>query len=632
MLRINSESTSASLSQHSQNDTKLSSLPTRDELQTFTSSLSHSLQMMGDDTAVRVNKMETEILRRLDLVEAAMKTSSTACATPTAIQQLKTTLDNIQKSQQSRVALESSARLLLPTAVPQVKIPTADSLLLFRHLLIEVQTVLQMYCAWFCTLLGGFILALPQVVLILRTMHRLPKAISLVLHDIMSFEDAIGRLHSLQYQQFRHWAVFESLLRCSFTNLPGSRKIMRGHFILTPEGAPTITLTAFNFAEQVKPGFTFKMSLTMKKLILKNKKCPRGCTGEVETTSPLESHCRGCGVRYLSGIIQSTSADKVGTAQVGDENQTQISQATGLRQDQSTDFSESNLMKRVTNTVGDRDDATAADRTLDEDLEERQCEVEEMQYFSRIHIEGIEQIERPGGRAIDTVSIERLDLSTSSTEEDSSNRNSVLVPPPIQLTTCTSPEDRLGCILGGRFKLLAILGIGAYGVIYQAVDILTDVPYAIKTLPKTGLTSGQRRFQRREIALHHQASQHPNVLSLLRIIDSPDCTFIVTELCPKGDLFSNITEQGRFVGDDLLAKDTFLQILDAVQYCHSIGIYHRDLRPENILVTNDKIVKLADFGLATTDITSDVGYGSDFYMSPGTSTYELGLLVEMQVN
>ncbi|KAJ9619120.1 uncharacterized protein PV06_02281 [Exophiala oligosperma] len=195
----------------------------------------------------------------------------------------------------------------------------------------------------------------------------------------------------------------------------------------------------------------------------------------------------------------------------------------------------------------------------------------------------------------------------------------LLTPPPSpELTTSLAPEDRLGCVLAGRLELVSVLGVGAYGVVYRAVDILTNIPYAVKALPKSGLDARQRRFQRREIALHHQASQHPNVVSLLRILDSPDCTFVVIEFCPEGDLFSNITEHGHFVGDDQLVKHTFLQILDAVQYCHSVGIYHRDLKPENILVTNNgSTVKLADFGLATTDaVTSDFGCGSTFYMSP----------------
>ena len=198
-------------------------------------------------------------------------------------------------------------------------------------------------------------------------------------------------------------------------------------------------------------------------------------------------------------------------------------------------------------------------------------------------------------------------------------------PPSPSFRPSVAPEDRLGCLLAGRLELTSILGIGAYGVVYTAVDIHTHIPYAVKALTKIGLDARQRRFQQREIKLHHRASQHPNVVSLVRILDSDDCTFVVIEFCPEGDLFSNITERGQFVGNDALAKHAFLQILDAVRYCHSIGIFHRDLKPENILVTDHgNTVKLADFGLATTDrITSDFGCGSTFYMSPGNAMLSL---------
>jgi len=195
--------------------------------------------------------------------------------------------------------------------------------------------------------------------------------------------------------------------------------------------------------------------------------------------------------------------------------------------------------------------------------------------------------------------------------------NALPTPPPSP-PTCFSPEDRLGLLLANRLELTSILGVGAYGVVYAAFDIHTNVPYAVKALNKTGLDPRQRKFQQREIKLHHMASQHPNVVSLVRIMDSLDCTYVVIEFCPEGDLFSSITEHGHYVGNDTLAKRVFLQILDAVQYCHSLGIYHRDLKPENILVTDGGMtVKLADFGLATTDYyTSDFGCGSTFYMSP----------------
>lgn len=161
--------------------------------------------------------------------------------------------------------------------------------------------------------------------------------------------------------------------------------------------------------------------------------------------------------------------------------------------------------------------------------------------------------------------------------------------------------------------------MGAYGVVYTAVDIFTYTPFAVKALSKIGLDARQKRFQHREIALHHRASAHPNVVSLVKILDTPDCTYVIIEYCPEGDLFSNITERGHYVGNDLLAKRVFLQLLDAVEYCHNLGIYHRDLKPENVLVSDGGLqVKLADFGLATTEtMTSDFGCGSTFYMSPG---------------
>lgn len=185
--------------------------------------------------------------------------------------------------------------------------------------------------------------------------------------------------------------------------------------------------------------------------------------------------------------------------------------------------------------------------------------------------------------------------------------------------TAPSPESRLGHLLDDHLELVSILGVGAYGVVYTAVDIETNTPYAIKALSKLGLDSRQKKFQAREIALHAKAQAHPNIVSLIEILDAPDCVYVVMEYCPEGDLFAVITEHGGYVGDDELARSVFLQLLNAVEYCHQLGIYHRDLKPENVLVCDyGRTIKLADFGLATTEqLTADFGCGSTFYMSPG---------------
>lgn len=188
-----------------------------------------------------------------------------------------------------------------------------------------------------------------------------------------------------------------------------------------------------------------------------------------------------------------------------------------------------------------------------------------------------------------------------------------------------APEERLGRLLQGKLHLTEILGTGAYGVVYSAFDIDTGIRYAVKCLSKynpdgTPLERRQALYQQREIRLHYLASAHENVVSMLKIVDDADCIYVILEYCPEGDLFLNITERCQYVGKDELSKKIFLQILDAVEYCHKLGIYHRDLKPENILVTDHgDTVKLADFGLATSDDRSeDYGCGSTFYMSPGT--------------
>ena len=187
---------------------------------------------------------------------------------------------------------------------------------------------------------------------------------------------------------------------------------------------------------------------------------------------------------------------------------------------------------------------------------------------------------------------------------------------------------------GGRLELLSVLGVGAYGVVYLAVDLYATVPVylAVKCLLRAGLDSRQRHFQRREIALHQLASRHPNVVTLHKVIEEGDYIFAVMDFYDEGDLFGMITERQRYIGEDALIRKVFLQIVDAVDYCHSMGIFHRDLKPENILCTREgSRICIADFGLATSERTStDFGWyvygiarcrrannsGSTFYLSP----------------
>ncbi|SCV72984.1 BQ2448_6909 [Microbotryum intermedium] len=185
-----------------------------------------------------------------------------------------------------------------------------------------------------------------------------------------------------------------------------------------------------------------------------------------------------------------------------------------------------------------------------------------------------------------------------------------------------------------QLEFISILGLGAYGVVYLARDVLAQPSafpssrahpglgnqplYAVKCLNKLGLDERQLKFQRREILLHSLASPHGNVVTLHNYIVEENCIYVVLQFCEEGDLFGMITERQRYLGDDELIRSVFLQIVDAVEFCHQNSIYHRDLKPENILCLDDgKKMVLADFGLATHEKTSgDFGCGSTFYMSP----------------
>ncbi|TFK72070.1 kinase-like protein [Pluteus cervinus] len=180
----------------------------------------------------------------------------------------------------------------------------------------------------------------------------------------------------------------------------------------------------------------------------------------------------------------------------------------------------------------------------------------------------------------------------------------------------------VGTRIGGNsIELVEVLGVGGYGVVYRGVDVRAANPrsYAVKCLIYQGhQASRQRQIHLREINLHQLASTHPGVVSLHRVIEDENMTYIIMDYAPDHDLFTQILHSCRYLGDDQLIKNVFLQILDAVEYCHSLGIYHRDLKPENILCFDDGLrVSVTDFGLATTDqLSEEFRTGSVYHMSP----------------
>ncbi|EPB82510.1 CAMK/CAMKL protein kinase [Mucor circinelloides 1006PhL] len=142
----------------------------------------------------------------------------------------------------------------------------------------------------------------------------------------------------------------------------------------------------------------------------------------------------------------------------------------------------------------------------------------------------------------------------------------------------------------GCYTLGETIGRGSYGKVKLGVHQLTCRLVAIKKISKK-----HAPLMAREIH-HHRQLHHPNIVSLYEILSTETNIFIVSEHCPHGDLFDALAKRGRF--SEPQTRKWFLQLIDAIQYCHSLGIIHRDLKLENILIDQDDNVKICDFGFA----------------------------------
>ncbi|OLL26244.1 Negative regulator of sexual conjugation and meiosis [Neolecta irregularis DAH-3] len=176
-----------------------------------------------------------------------------------------------------------------------------------------------------------------------------------------------------------------------------------------------------------------------------------------------------------------------------------------------------------------------------------------------------------------------------------------------------APEDLLDQWID-TFYFVSVVGVGAYGYVYQVWDEFTRSQYAIKVLLGN---NGDLELQKRELQLHTLVSRHRNIVPLHGYFCRFSCYFLVMDFFTAGDLFNAITVDDRYK-QEYEVKTVFSQILDAVEHCHHNGVYHRDLKPENILISESGLdIYLGDFGLATQESeASEYGCGSTFYMSP----------------
>jgi eukaryotic-like serine/threonine-protein kinase len=146
-----------------------------------------------------------------------------------------------------------------------------------------------------------------------------------------------------------------------------------------------------------------------------------------------------------------------------------------------------------------------------------------------------------------------------------------------------------------HYKVVAELGAGGMGVVYEALDLRLDRRVALKILPAGKSDDQQRRARFLHEARTASALNDPHIVTIFDILTVDDTDVLVMELVPGRTLREILND-----GPIPLAKalDIALQVAEGVGVAHTAGIVHRDLKPGNVMVTERGHVKVLDFGLA----------------------------------
>src|SRR5215469_1663916 len=148
----------------------------------------------------------------------------------------------------------------------------------------------------------------------------------------------------------------------------------------------------------------------------------------------------------------------------------------------------------------------------------------------------------------------------------------------------------------GSYEVVAQIGAGGMGEVYEARDTKLGRNVAIKVLPAAFVNDPERlsRFQREARML--AALNHPNVATIYGLEHSDGTHFLIMELVTGETLAERIKREGPVPVEEALK--TGVQIAEALEAAHEKGIIHRDLKPANVKVTLEGTIKVLDFGLA----------------------------------
>ncbi len=185
----------------------------------------------------------------------------------------------------------------------------------------------------------------------------------------------------------------------------------------------------------------------------------------------------------------------------------------------------------------------------------------------------------------------------------------------------SSRESQLiGKTLGNRYRVEKEIGKGAVAIVYRGTDLQTNTPIAIKQLMDTARQADEAqitRFERESNAM--EKLSHPNIVNVHDTFSLDGDHLIVMDYVSGGSLNDLLKQQTRL--DMNYALKIAHDIASAMIFVHDEDIIHRDIKPDNILISRDGTARLTDFGMARFTYmsrltTKDVMLGSLLYMAP----------------
>ena len=148
-----------------------------------------------------------------------------------------------------------------------------------------------------------------------------------------------------------------------------------------------------------------------------------------------------------------------------------------------------------------------------------------------------------------------------------------------------------------NLKFIKNLGKGGIGTVDLYKNTATNELVAVKRINEDNKDNIEKKLLYQEFKILNSLGEHPNIVKVKGLFHEEKFYIIVQEYCQFGDLYNHIKTKG----EDLKVEDAqyfFYQLINAIDYLHKHDIVHRDIKPDNILITDNNILKICDFDFA----------------------------------